>query len=273
MWYHAALTLGNTNKDGKRGMWAFEGSTGAFDFADWDWCRDATMDFIQGMQLPGGVLISPIEITSKPLGVKAIQQMFYDVGPKFAVRRGPAVDDHTRATETIMYERKAFPYPVSLVSPPILLQTRVEKSEVCKNEFGTAYQRKIWNDTIAGVTCEPPYECDEQLLNTSSALMSCSSDNIPPTFFGQTPLKLSGKMQFYECACPAPRLILPFPLVSFVPRARMTTNVHTCTCVRVHTKHATYTPTTHNTHTHDTQVPAEHHGRADPRAQRRARAD
>jgi len=53
-------------------------------------------------------------------------------------------------TEPILYERTQFPYAMSLVSPPILLQTRVGKSHVCNNHLGSAYQKKIWADTTNG---------------------------------------------------------------------------------------------------------------------------
>jgi len=70
--------------------------------------------------------------------------------PDFRVRRGPVIDDQTRMTETIPYERTQFAYPMSLVSPPILLQTRVEKTKVCRNHLGSIYQDKIWADTTNG---------------------------------------------------------------------------------------------------------------------------
>jgi len=188
VWYHAAVSLGVTNDDGKKGMLVFSGSSGTFDFADWDWCRDETMDFIQGIQLPGGVIMSPIEITSSPLPVKEIQKRFYEEYPNFQLRRGPRVDDRTRMTKTIPYVRNTFTYPVSLVSPPIVLQTRNEKTDVCKNKLGGIFQKKIWKETLDGVACKLPYECDISLVNTSTSLMSCSRETGPSIFFGQSPL-------------------------------------------------------------------------------------
>jgi hypothetical protein len=93
---------------------------------------------------------------------------------------------------------QSYAYPVSMVSPPILLQTRLESTETCKNEMGTVYLGKIWNDTVFGVMCESPYECDEDIRNDSTALMSCSRDSTAPSFFGQTPLVLGGKLSFFE---------------------------------------------------------------------------
>ena len=192
VWYRAAIQLGTRFPlghiaAGSRGMSVFSNSKISMDFADWDWCLDDNQDFIQGILLPGGILIAPIEITAAPIPATEMQQMYYKQVPNFRVRRGPVADDETRMTAPISYQRGTYAYPVSLVSPPILLQTRVEKTAVCKSELGSSYQDKIWKDSSAGVTCEFPYACDEELLNTSNALMSCSSDEVPAKFFGQPP--------------------------------------------------------------------------------------
>jgi len=60
------------------------------------------------------------------------------------------IDDQTRMTETIPYQCTHFAYPMSLVSPPILLQTRVAKTNVCRNQLGSVYQDKIWADNSNG---------------------------------------------------------------------------------------------------------------------------
>jgi hypothetical protein len=49
--------------------------------------------------------MSPIEITSAPLYTKEIQQKYYSQFPQLQIRRGPAVDDRTRTTERVPYER------------------------------------------------------------------------------------------------------------------------------------------------------------------------
>ena len=200
VWYRAALQVGTRYPAdhpaaGSRAMTVFTNSQFAMDFAGWDHCLDDTQDFIQGMILPGGILISPIEITAAPLPAKVMQQRYYESVSNFRVRRGPVVDDRMRTTDAISYERDTYAYPVSLVSPPILLQTRDQKTDVCDNALGSSYQDKVWRDATAGVACEFPYECDEELLNASTALMSCSYEETPTEFFGQTPRKLHGEFQ------------------------------------------------------------------------------
>jgi hypothetical protein len=49
--------------------------------------------------------MSPIEISSAPLYTKEIQQKYYSQFPQYQIRRGPAVDDHTRMTERVPYKR------------------------------------------------------------------------------------------------------------------------------------------------------------------------
>jgi len=200
VWYRAAFQVGTRYPAdhpaaGSRSMTVFTNTRPAMDFAGWDHCLDDTQDFIQGMILPGGILISPIEITAAPLPAKVMQQRYYESVSNFRVRRGPVVDDRMRTTDAISYERDTYAYPVSLVSPPILLQTRDQKTDVCDNALGSSYQDKVWRDATAGVACEFPYECDEELLNASTALMSCSYEETPTEFFGQTPRKLHGEFQ------------------------------------------------------------------------------
>jgi len=85
-WYKTTITFGGFNVEGKRGVWVFHGSKGGFDFADWQWCRDDGMDFIQGMQLPVGILISPIEVTAAARRRKDIQESHYNPGISHRLR-------------------------------------------------------------------------------------------------------------------------------------------------------------------------------------------
>lgn len=39
VWYHVAAILGGKNADGKVGQIVMQGSSSAFDFADWGWCQ------------------------------------------------------------------------------------------------------------------------------------------------------------------------------------------------------------------------------------------
>ena len=96
---------------------------------DWDWCLDASHDMIQGITVPGGVVMSPVEVLPAPSSIKQLQEHYYEARGSFRIRRGPASTDEDRLGSTIDMEvpPAGFPHPVSLVSPPILLQKRTSK--------------------------------------------------------------------------------------------------------------------------------------------------
>ena len=77
VWYSTSVIFGAKTDEGKRGLIIMHGSSSAFDFADWDWCLNDDDDFIEAIQLPGGVLMSPIQITPAPTPVKALQNRYY----------------------------------------------------------------------------------------------------------------------------------------------------------------------------------------------------
>jgi len=81
----------------------------------------------------------------------------------------------------------------------LLPQTRRRKTDTCKHSLGTLLQKKSWGETVKGPTCQPPFECDDDLMNQSTALLACSSPASPDSFFGHASLDLGGgQPQFYE---------------------------------------------------------------------------
>lgn len=135
-WIKITMVYGASNDDGKLGIRIFQGSQTAFEFLDeLDWCETED-DFLQALQLPGGVLISPIQITPKALCVKEVQERFYQQKPGMDLRRGPAQSDQQRQSARIAYSRASFIYPVSLMAPPIVLQKRIQLTDSCSTMAG-----------------------------------------------------------------------------------------------------------------------------------------
>jgi hypothetical protein len=76
-WFKISMVFGAKNKYGKKGISIMENSQMAFQvMQDLQWC-ESDDDFIQAIQLPGGVLISPIQLTLKPLYLKELQERYY----------------------------------------------------------------------------------------------------------------------------------------------------------------------------------------------------
>ena len=91
VWFKMALVYGSTDQNGRRGILVMHGSQYASEFLDEIAWGDSPDDFIQAIQLPGGVLMSPIHVTLKPLSVKLLQERYYHQKPAVLLRRGPAV--------------------------------------------------------------------------------------------------------------------------------------------------------------------------------------
>jgi len=157
-WYHFAAVFNARTRDGRRSVMIKLGLKSSYDRAEFDWCAAPSSEFLQGIQLPGGVLVSPIQITPQPLTENALQRQLYNTQSTYRVRRGPEVGDSRRMTSTIPYDRSPYSYHMSLVAPPIMLQTRVEKTETCPNKLGTEFHQKTWSQTVNGGTCKLPYE-------------------------------------------------------------------------------------------------------------------
>jgi hypothetical protein len=85
-WIKLAFVFGAKNKYGKRGIKIVQGSQNAFQYMDeLSWC-ETDDDFVQAIQLPGGVFMSPIEITPKPIYMKELQERYYHQADLFKVR-------------------------------------------------------------------------------------------------------------------------------------------------------------------------------------------
>jgi hypothetical protein len=216
VWFKITMVYGATNEDGKRGIRILQGSQAAFQFMDeLEWC-ETDDDLIEALQLPGGVLLSPIEITPMPLGTKEIQERFYRQKPMMDVRRGPAKSEEERQTARISYQSSNFIYPVSLMAPPIALQKRIQVTSNCSTIAGTDYTQTLWNKTAFGSKCAAPYECSEAFKTDSTRLLPCTAASPPATFFGAPKLGPElGKMEgwFFEflqvAAAPCCRMRMP----------------------------------------------------------------
>jgi len=200
-WLQIAMVFGAATSTGK-GMRIMVDSVNDDNSADWTWCPPKGIidpEMIQGIQFPGDLFVSPIQVLSTAITRKAVQSSFYSQRSKFAAREGPLISDDQRMTDSIAYDRRTFSYPMMLVSPPIVLQTRVKKTKECsRSKLGSDFQNYLWNSTVQGVVCAPPYECDEALINASTSLLACLDAETSNSFFGRAPQMLRGTLQFAE---------------------------------------------------------------------------
>ena len=82
-------------------------------------------------------MLTPIELTNKPLSIKELQSYYYNWDSKIDLRKGPVILDEERDQSEIEYVvlTAGFPHKMSLVAPPILLQTRRKLQKISDAPF------------------------------------------------------------------------------------------------------------------------------------------
>jgi hypothetical protein len=183
-WVKITMVYGATNENGKRGIRIMQGAESAFQYmSELEWC-ESDDEFIQAIQAPGGILMSPVEITLAPLPIKVLQERYYHQKPLMDVRTGPNMVDKKRKTGTIPYQLSEFTYPVTLIAPPVVFQKRKEETINCSTMAGTDYTMALWNETTTGEKCRFPYDCGEELMSDQTKFLRCKASTAPKKFFG-----------------------------------------------------------------------------------------
>ena len=171
-----------------------------------DWCLppvdiSGSTDLIQAVEFRGGNRhdISPFAVAPKILSTAELGELYNHGKARFIFRKGALVSDSIRLNSRIEYDRRPFNYQVALSAPPMLLQERVISTDHCKTGLGSNFINKTWGDTISGIMCQPPFECDDVLMTTPTELIVCTSktlteaenqSNSSITFFGQQVLQV-----------------------------------------------------------------------------------
>ena len=178
-WIKISMIYGAKNGFGRQGIRIMLGAQDAFEFmSSVSWC-ETDDEFIQAIQVPGGIMMSPIEITLSPLPLKVLQARFYQEMEKMHVRTGPRSVDKKRKLGRIQYARSEYTYPVALIAPPVVFQKRKVETPNCSTIAGTDYNYFLWNLTTNGEKCEFPYDCGE-----TTNMLECKKDESPSKFFG-----------------------------------------------------------------------------------------
>ena len=183
-WIKISMIYGARNGVGRQGIRIMLGAQDTFEFmSDVRWC-ETDDELIQAIQAPGGIIMSPVEITLSPLPLKVLQARFYEQREKMHVRTGPKTGDRKRKLDRIRYARSEYTYPVALIAPPVVFQKRKVETPNCSTVAGTDYNYLLWNLTTNGETCGFPRDCGEKLMSETTNLLRCKNDESPITFLG-----------------------------------------------------------------------------------------
>jgi hypothetical protein len=199
-WYHVGITFGADDPSGGNAKYIMlmVGSQPSLISTSLTGYMPNTEDLIQAITVVGGLMYSPIQIISKPMSVSELQSYYYTTVSAMHVRRGPVSFDEDRTALEIEYSvpPAGYPYQMSLVAPPILLQTRRERTGNCTYAVGTEYNKKVW-ETAIDVTCQLPYVCPDYLTTVPTSLMACSLPSAPERFLGRETISAPGGREMY----------------------------------------------------------------------------
>ena len=186
-WGFVSFIIG-ASEQGQTGLLGVYNSATSFDpVGIWEWCVPDWPQFLEGIQMPGNMLVSSVEVQNTAVPTKHLLKRYYDEVARYRFRPGPA---SRRAPSGIQYDRAKKMSSLTLVAPPLVLMRRRTQSSNCSTALGSAYVKSLWQSTVTGVTCQSPYQCDSALLQEPTELLSCSLDEREgnSSFFGKEPL-------------------------------------------------------------------------------------
>lgn len=127
-----------------------------------------------------------------------LQRRYYSQMDRYSPRTGPITTTAQRVTRKVAYDRNAFTYPAISLAPAVVIQERFGKTTECQRQAGTQAVQRIHENAVRGSQCALPYECDADLQNDQTELLTCFKDESEATFFGAEGTVVEGQLQFTE---------------------------------------------------------------------------
>merc|ERR1719329_2104534 len=127
------------------------------------WVNSASGQFIQALAVSNNALISMIEVSPLTTPMPELLRNYYENTQRFDRRLGPRSSDTARLTEVVEYERPEFAQAGVVVAPPVIVQSRGQKTTSCKASSSTRINEAIigflGDRGPDGAWCGPPYDC------------------------------------------------------------------------------------------------------------------
>ena len=168
------------------------------DYTATGYCLPASGRFLTSITSSHKILMSPVEIRPA-VPPKTLQTEYYNQRLAMQLKRGPVETDEKRLLNTIRYEHApSYQLAGFLVAPPLVAQTRQQKTSTCASRLGTDTIESMYHRLLSGSLCKFPYQCSEDLMSTSLPLIACATNNSPETYFGVRAHDLAGQSLFVE---------------------------------------------------------------------------
>lgn len=176
-WQFVAFTMG------KRGNFkTLRQMTKTSDFAKdtdgiWDLCPFDDNMLFNGIEVNYPVLMSPVMMVAKELPAGKLQSLYYDYITELGIRDGPITSARERAKTSVPIEKVDYVPQSVLMASPLIFQTRAQPTSTCPYNYSTEWLNSQL-DQVAARKCTYPNECDDEVLQDASMLMSCKGEAV-----------------------------------------------------------------------------------------------
>lgn len=129
--------------------------------------------FFNSIEINQPMLISPIMLVPKALPFSTVQELYYGQVKEMSVRFGPQVSKQEREVESkIQIEKEDFSPRSTLLSAPIIFQTRRNPSDQCPYNFSTEFLHSS-HDKVVQEVCAAPFECSQEIMAHPEKTLAC----------------------------------------------------------------------------------------------------
>jgi hypothetical protein len=177
-WQFMAFTLGKRGNNVKLARQM----TNTFDFTKtsdgiWDFCPFDDNMLFNGIEVNYPVLMSPVMMVAKELPAGKLQSLYYDYISELGIRDGPILSARDRVKTSVPIEKVNYVPQSVLMASPLIFQTRAQPTSTCPYNYSTEWLNSQL-DQVAARKCTYPNECDDEVLQDASMLMSCKGEAV-----------------------------------------------------------------------------------------------
>ena len=124
----------------------------------------------EAIEFNSPMLVSPIMMIPQAVSLARVQRIFYQYLDGLSIRDGPRPSG--LSDQRVPLQKNDYPFRFAMIAPPILLQNRVNLSDTCPVSFSNTWLG-IQREKVDNLTCAPPYQCSDDVLEHPSMTMAC----------------------------------------------------------------------------------------------------
>ena len=158
-----------------------------------------TNSFFQAIEINTPMLISPIMMVPQYRTPKQLQEMYIQNFNEMSTRKGPLVTNRERINTRVPVDKADFAERSTLMSAPIIFQTRARKTATCPFSYSTRFIQNMHVKAVEENCDGSIYACDDSVVSRAEEIMACMGKiEVNDTYFGITPTLFNGKTGYAD---------------------------------------------------------------------------